>query len=123
MSANYDLTSGLDEGFEFKATLKGKLHEYNVSYPSQKDLQPIQMGYSRIQEIDKEYAKLGEDEQDKKDKLVKETEKIAKEMNEAFNSLFTPKGDSMPVSDLIEQLPLPARKKWEEMIKNEFSIE
>ena len=25
MSANYDLTSGLDEGFEFKATLKGKL--------------------------------------------------------------------------------------------------
>ena len=44
-------------------------------------------------------------------------------MNEAFNSLFTPKGDSMPVSDLIEQLPLPARKKWEEMIKNEFSIE
>ena len=81
------------------------------------------MGYSRIQEIDKEFAKLGEDEQDKKDKLIKETEKIAKEMNEAFNSLFTPKGDSMPVSDLIEQLPLPARKKWEEMIKNEFSIE
>lgn len=123
MSANYDLTSGLDEGFEFKATLKGKLHEYNVAYPSQKDLQPIQMGYSRIQEIDKEFAKLGEDEQDKKDKLIKETEKIAKEMNESFNSLFTPKGDSMPVSDLIEQLPLPARKKWEEMIKNEFSIE
>ena len=123
MSQNYDLTSGLDESFTFKATLKGKIHEYEVFYPSQKDLMPIQRGYSRIQEIEKEYAKLNDKDTKKKSLLEEEVKNIGLEMNNAFNSFFKPLNDSMQVSDLVDQLPLPAKKKFDEMVKKEFSVE
>lgn len=118
MSLN--LTEGLETSFTFSGEIDGKMHTYKAYYPTAKQLRPIQVGYSRMKEIDKEYAKLSEDDKAQKLKLEKELKKITQEMTETFNNMFEPVGDSMPLEEFIDNLPVPAKKNFDNMISKEL---
>lgn len=118
MSLN--LTEGLKTTFEFCGEIDGKMHTYEARYPSNKILRPIQMGYARLQAIDKEVANLSEDDKDGKKKLEDEFLKVSKEITDTFASLFTPVGDSMPIEDFLDELPAPAKKNFDAMIQKEL---
>jgi len=121
--STYNLTSNLQSSFDFSATVDGKENKYVVKYPSQKELEPITRGYSRLQELDKALAKLDENETSEKDKITKEAEKIGEEITKCFNDLFKPEEGSMPIGDLLEKLPINARKEFNKMISTEFNVE
>lgn len=119
---SYDLSSGLNESFDFKVNLKGKEHKYVVRYPSQKDITPIQRAYIRLEQIDKELSKLKEEDEEAKKKLTDEAEKLGAEISDAFSKLFESQEDSMPIADLLENLPSNVKKKFDEMIQKEFDL-
>lgn len=120
MAISHNLTEGLSNTFEFSGEIDGKVHTYKAVYPSAKQLRPIQTGYARIQEIDKEYAKLSDDDKEAKKKLEKEVKKVTEEITKCFEDLFTPQGDSMPIADFLDVLPVPARKNFDKMIQAEM---
>lgn len=120
MSISHNLTEGLTNSFDFSGEINGKVHTYTAIYPSAKQLRPLQTGYARLQEIDKEYAKLSEEDTTEKKRLEKEVKKVSDEITKCFEALFTPQGDSMPIADFLEELPSPARKNFDKMIQAEM---
>lgn len=122
--SSYNLTNNLQTSFDFAATIDGKENKYIVKYPSQKELEPISRGYARIREIDKEYSKLSsEGDALKKKSLEEETEEVSKNITAAFEDLFAPQEGSMPITDLLERLPINARRNFNKMIQTEFNTE
>lgn len=117
---SYNLSEGLSDHFNFEVTLEGKTHKYSMKYPSTKELNPIRFGYARLEQLGKEYEKL-ENEEDKK-KAEKEIEKVSTEMADAFTKLFTVEDDSMPIADLLNELPSNVRAKFDEMIQKELGV-
>lgn len=118
---SYDLTSGLADSFEFRANVLGKENHYTVKYPSQKELEPLSRGYARLAVLDKEFAQLEENSPRKKE-IEKEVEEIGKTTVEAFTKLFIPSEGSISVTEMLENLPLNAKRNFDEMIKSEFGV-
>lgn len=118
---SYDLTSGLSDSFEFKANVLGKENRYTVKYPSQKELEPLSRGYARLAVLDKEFAKLEESSPRRKE-IESEVEEISKTIMEAFTKLFTPSEGSISVTEMLENLPLNAKRNFDQMIQKEFGV-
>lgn len=118
---SYDLTSGLSDSFEFKANVLGKENHYTVKYPSQKELEPLSRGYARLAVLDKEFAKLEESSPRRKE-IESEVEEISKTITEAFTKLFTPSEGSISVTEMLENLPLNAKRNFDQMIQKEFGV-
>ena len=117
---SYNLSEGLSDHFDFEVELGGKTHKYSMKYPSTKELNPVRFGYARLEQLSKEYEKL-ENEEEKK-KMEKEIEKVSKEMSDAFTKLFTVEEGSMPIADLLDNLPSNVRAKFDEMIQKELGV-
>lgn len=120
MSAKYTLGKNLEDSFDYAVILDGKENIYTVSYPSQKQLRPIQLGYSRLQELDKEYSKLGEDDKDKKKKLEDEAKKVSEDIAAAFNGLFVPHEGALPLEEMLDNLPSNKKHIFDLMIQAEL---
>ena len=89
MSVKYTLGRKLESSFDYGVEIDGKTHTYKVKYPSQKELRPIQLGYTRLQALDKEYGSASLTAK-KKEELEKEVSEVTKEISDAFSALFTP---------------------------------
>lgn len=122
MANKYTIGKELNESFDYGVVLNGKMHEYTVQYPSQKQLRPIQTGYARLQELDKEYAKLSDESKDKatKKKIEDEVAKVSKEITDAFNALFTPHEGAMPLEEMLDNLPSNKKHIFDLMIQAEL---
>lgn len=118
--ANYNLSEGLSDHFDFEVTLQGKTHKYSMKYPSTKELNPIRFGYARLEKLGNEYEKL-ESEEEKK-KMEAEIEEVSTKIADAFTTLFTPEGDSMPIADLLNELPSNVRAKFDQMVQTELGV-
>ena len=106
--SKYTFGKDLEDSFDYGVYLDGKLNEYTVKYPSQKELRPIQFGYARLQELDKEYGKLKDDD------------KKGKDIAAAFNGLFTPHDGAMPLEDMLDNLPANKKRLFDYMIQAEL---
>lgn len=118
--SNWNLSDGLEDHFNFEVTLKGKLHKYSMKYPSTKELNPIRFGYARLEKLGQDFEKI-EDEKEKK-KAEAEIQKVTKEIADAFTVLFTAEEGSMPIADLLDELPSNIRAKFDEMIQKELGV-
>ena len=96
------------------------MNEYTVKYPSQKELRPIQFGYARLQELDKEYGKLKDDDKKGKEKIEEEVKKVSEDIAAAFNGLFTPHDGAMPLEDMLDNLPANKKRLFDYMIQAEL---
>lgn len=119
-TAKYTIGKDLEDSFDYAVIIDGTTHTYTVSYPSQKQLRPIQLGYSRLQELDNEYSKLGEEDKAKKKKLEDEVKKVSEEIANAFNGLFKPHEGSMPLEDMLDNLPSNKKHIFDLMIQAEL---
>lgn len=117
--SNYNLTDNLSDSFTFNATIKGKDNSYVVKYPSQKELEPISRGYARLRVLDEDLA-AGKTT---KEKVEAEVKDIEKEMSDAFSKLFEAQDGSMPITELLENLPINAKKNFDKMVQTEFGNE
>lgn len=122
MANKYTIGKELNDSFDYGVELGGKMHEYTVDYPSQKQLRPIQTGYARLQELDKEYSKLSDDPKDKaeKTKIENEVKKVSEEITDAFNALFHPHDDAMPLEEMLDNLPSNKKHIFDLMIQAEL---
>lgn len=122
MANKYTLGKDLSESFDYGIELNGVIHEYTVDYPSQKQLRPIQTGYARLQELDKEYSTLSDDPTDKahKTKIEKEVKSVSDEITEAFNALFHPHEGAMPLEEMLDNLPSNKKHLFDLMIQAEL---
>lgn len=122
MTNKYTIGKELNDSFDYGVELNGKLHEYTVDYPSQKQLRPIQTGYARLQELDKEYSKLSDDPKDKaeKTKIENEVKKVSEEITDAFNALFHPHEGAMPLEEMLDNLPSNKKHIFDLMIQAEL---
>lgn len=120
--ASYDLSHGLQDSFSFSAEIQGKKHEYTVKYPSQKELEPITRGYLRLEGINTEIVKTAENSSERK-ALEDEVADITKKMTDAFTNLFTPVGESLPISDFLETIPLNVKREFDRMVQTEFGTD
>lgn len=118
--SNWNLSDGLEDHFNFEVELKGKKHTYSMRYPSQKELSPIVRGYSVVNKLSEEYE-AAKTEKEKK-KKEEEIQKASKEVTDAFEGLFTAHGDSMPIEQLLEEIPSNVRTKFDEMIQTELDV-
>ncbi len=120
MANKYLLDKGLEDSFDYGVMMNGKVHEYTVKYPSQKELRPIQVGYSRLQELDKEYGKLETDDKKGREKIEEEVKKVSDDVAEAFNKLFTPHEGAMPLEELLDTMPGNKKRVFDLMIQAEL---
>lgn len=122
MANKYTIGKELNDSFDYGVELDGKLHEYTVKYPSQKQLRPIQTGYARLQELDKEYSKLSDEPKDKaaKEKVEKEVKKVSEDIAEAFSSLFIPHEGAMPLEEMLDNLPSNKKHIFDLIIQAEL---
>lgn len=122
MANKYTIGKELSDSFDYAVVLNGKEHVYTVDYPSQKQLRPIQLGYSRLQELDKEYSKLSDEAKDKasKKKIEDEVKKVSEEITTAFNGLFHPHEGAMPLEDMLDNLPSNKKHVFDLMIQAEL---
>lgn len=120
MSTKYTIGKNLEDSFDYAVILNGKTHTYTVSYPSQKQLRPIQLGYARLQELDSEYSKLGEEDKAKKKKLEDEVKSVSEEIAKAFTDLFEPHEGSMPLEEMLDNLPSNKKHMFDLMIQAEL---
>lgn len=122
MANKYTIGKELNDSFDYGVILNGKMHEYTVFYPSQKQLRPIQLGYARLQELDKEYAKLSDEAKDKaaKKKIENEVKKVSEEITTAFNGLFQPHEGAMPLEEMLDNLPSNKKRIFDLMIQAEL---
>ena len=120
MANKYTIGKELSDSFDYAVVLNGEEHVYTVDYPSQKQLRPIQLGYSRLQELDKEYSKLGENDKAKKKKVEDEVKKVSEEITEAFNGLFHPHEGAMPLDEMLDNLPSNKKHVFDLMIQAEL---
>lgn len=122
MATKYTIGKELNDSFDYAVVLDGKEHVYTVDYPSQKQLRPIQLGYNRLQELDKDYAKLGDDAKDKaaKTKIENEVKKVSEEISKAFNDLFHPREGAMPLDEMLDNLPSNKKHVFDLMIQAEL---
>lgn len=120
MATKYTLGRNLETSFDYGVVIDGKTHVYNVKYPSQKELRPIQQGYARLQELDKEYSKTPETAKKKREELEAEVKNVSEEMTNAFNALFTPVDDAMPLDDMLDNLPSNQKHVFDLMIRAEL---
>jgi len=118
--SKYTFGKDLEDSFDYGVYLDGKLNEYTVKYPSQKELRPIQLGYARLQELDKEYGKLGDDKKKEKEKIEEEVKKVSEDIAAAFNGLFTPHDGAMPLEDMLDNLPANKKRLFDYMIQAEL---
>ena len=114
-----NLTDGLAKSFVFSGEIEGKVHEYEAFYPTAKQLLPIQLGYSRLKEINDKLGKDGVTEEEKKS-YEDDVEKITKEMTDAFTGMFKPLNDSMPIDEFLDNLPSNAKKNFDTMVQTEL---
>lgn len=119
-TAKYTIGKDLEDSFDYAVVLGGKTHTYTVSYPSQKQLRPIQIGYSRLRELDNEYSKLGEDDKAKKKKLEDEVKKVSEDISKAFTDLFEPHEGSMPLEEMLDNLPSNKKHVFDLIIQAEL---
>ncbi len=123
MATKYEITKDVSDSFDFGATVNGKDNVYDVHYPTQKQLKPIQMGYAKLKEIDEKLNKVSITDKEK-ETLTKEAEVVGTEMADAFAEFFVPREkDMMPINDLLEELNIPAKKRFDLMVQTEFSLE
>lgn len=120
MANKYTIGKELSDSFDYAVVLNGKEHVYTVDYPSQKQLRPIQLGYSRLQELDKEYTKLGENDKAAKTKIENEVKKVSEEITTAFNGLFHPHEGAMPLEEMLDNLPSNKKHVFDLMIQAEL---
>lgn len=122
MANKYTIGKELNDSFDYAVILNGEEHEYTVDYPSQKQLRPIQTGYARLQELDKEYAKLSDDAKDKaaKTKIEEEVKKVSEEITDAFSALFHPHEGAMPLEEMLDNLPSNKKHMFDLMIQAEL---
>lgn len=118
--SKYTFGKDLEDSFDYGVYLDGKMNEYTVKYPSQKQLRPIQLGYSRIQELDKKYSKLEESDKKAKEEIEEEVKNVSKEIADAFNSLFEPHEGAMPLEELLDNLPSNKKHIFDLMIQAEL---
>lgn len=116
--SNYNLSEGLEDHFDFSVELGGKVHKYSMKYPSTKELAPIRLGYSRLEDLSKEFER--ETDPNKQDVIKKEVEKLSTEMSDSFTKLFTCEEGSMPIAELLEELPSNMRANFDKMIQKEL---
>lgn len=122
MANKYTIGKALSDSFDYGVEIDGKMHEYTVSYPSQKQLRPIQTGYARLQELDKEYSKLSDEPADKakKTKIEEEVKKVGEEIAAAFSALFKPHEGAMPLEEMLDTLPSNKKHIFDLMIQAEL---
>lgn len=122
MANKYTIGKELNESFDYGIILNGKMHEYTVYYPSQKQLRPIQIGYAKLQDLDKEYAKLSDEPKDKaaRKKIEDEVKKVSEEITDAFNGLFKPHEGAMPIDEMLDNLPSNKKHVFDLMIQAEL---
>lgn len=120
MANKYTIGKELSDSFDYGVEIDGKLHEYTVDYPSQKQLRPIQTGYARLQELDKEYSKLSETDKEAKKKIEEEVTKVSEEITEAFNALFHAHEGAMPLEEMLDNLPSNKKHIFDLMIQAEL---
>lgn len=119
--SKWNLSDGLEDHFNFEVTLKGKQHKYSMKYPSTKELNPIRLGYSRLEKLGQDFEKT-EDEKEKK-KIEEELEEVSTKIADAFTVLFTAEEGSMHIAELLEELPSNVRAKFDNMIQTELGVD
>lgn len=120
MSTKYTIGKNLEDSFDYAVVLDGKTHTYTVSYPSQKQLRPIQLGYARLQELDNEYSKLGEEDKSKKMKIENEVKEVSEDIAKTFNNLFQVHEGSMSLEEMLDNLPSNKKHLFDLMIQAEL---
>lgn len=115
----FNLTEGLAKSFEFSGEIDGKVHKYEAFYPTAKQIQPMQTGWYRLQAINEEFKKPNMTDEQKK-KYEDEIKEITDKMTQAYESMFKPLDDSMPINDFIESLPRNAKDNFDKMVKVEL---
>lgn len=120
MANKYTIGKDLSDSFDYGVELDGKLNSYTVKYPSQKQLRPIQIGYARLQELDKEYSKLSDEDKAKKAKIENEVKKVSESITSAFSALFQPHEGAMPLEEMLDNLPSNKKHVFDLMIQAEL---
>lgn len=118
--SKYTFGKDLEDSFDYGVYLDGKTHEYTVKYPSQKQLRPIQLGYTRLQELDKKYSKLEEGDKKSKQEIEEEVKTVSKEISDSFNALFEPHEGAMPLEELLDNMPSNKKHIFDLMIQAEL---
>lgn len=111
---------GFETGFDFSVVINDQVMVYTAKYPTPKQIRPIQTGYRRLQELDKEYSQLGEDDAAAKKKIEKEVEKIGKEIAETFSNMFIPAEGSLPVEEMLDNLTANQKRQFDKMVADEL---
>jgi hypothetical protein len=118
MSIN--LTDGIERSFTFSGEINGQMNTYDAFYPTAKQLRPIQLGYARLQALDKEYSTVSIEDKKTRKKIEDEVTEVSKSIQKSFTELFKPHEGSMPIEDFLDNLPSNAKKKFDDMINTEL---
>lgn len=119
--ATYDLSKGIDEGFEFTINdpKDNQSLKYKVRYPSAADFEPTK-------DVDKEIEKLREEMEDEATLLAQKKvcqekiDELEQSKAKVFYKLVTPIDHEVEIEELLNRVNVRVVRNFNEMIKNEL---